>query len=53
MVEFFMGSFMWTDPRGNYHALFHTITPNRGVGGHAYSADGLHVRFWHQALNLC
>ncbi len=37
-------SFMWIDPRGNYHGLFHTFS-NPNVGGHAYSTDGLRWQY--------
>jgi len=36
-------SFMWRDPRGNFHALFHAWDD---IGGHAFSKDGLR---WHYA----
>lgn len=32
-------SFMWQDPQGNFHALFHAWDD---IGGHAYSEDGFH-----------
>ena len=37
-------TFMWQDPRGHYHALFHDlsgIASQQGVGAHAFSRDGL------------
>jgi len=40
--------FLWTDRRGNFHALSHTWTaelyPANSISGHAYSTDG-HVWF--------
>ena len=38
-------SFMWVDPRGFYHALFHTWPGAPAVGGHAYSRDGLNWNY--------
>ncbi len=37
-------TFMWRDPRGWFHALFHDMEPtvSRHGGGHAFSVDGLH-----------
>ena len=31
----------WVDPRGNYHALFHTWPGAEAISAHAYSRDGL------------
>jgi hypothetical protein len=33
-------TFMWCDPRGNFHALFHAFD-GANVGGHAYSRNGI------------
>ena len=40
-------TFMWRDPRGRLHALFHDMQPTttRHVGGHAFSVDGLHWNY--------
>ena len=34
-------TFMWQDPRGNFHSLFHTWEGAPALGGHAFSRDGL------------
>ena len=34
-------SFMWVDPRGFYHSLFHSLPRGVPVGGHAFSRDGI------------
>ena len=31
---------MWLDPRGNFHALFHSMGGCKAVGCHAFSRDG-------------
>ena len=40
-------TFMWRDPRGRLHALFHDMQPTttRHVGGHAFSVNGLHWNY--------
>ena len=41
-------TFMWQDPRGHYHALFHSFILG-AVGGHAFSKDGLDWTFGSKA----
>ena len=46
--------FLWRDPRGNFHAVFHCRNWNPGpggdAGGHAFSADGVS---WELAPEPC
>ena len=44
---------MWLDPRGNFHALFHTWPSTAAVsrGGHGFSRDGRNWSYSNQAYN--
>jgi hypothetical protein len=42
---------MRQDPRGNFHALFHSFI-REAVGGHAYSTDGSHWTFASKAAGF-
>ena len=46
-------SHMWIDPRGHFHALFHTWPSAEFVsrGGHAFSADGRNWNYTNAAYN--
>eukprot|EP01052_Picozoa_sp_SAG31_P019176 SAG31_NODE_1388_length_8538_cov_3.310843_4_plen_733_part_00 len=46
-------SHMWIDPRGDYHALFHTWPSQETIsrGGHAFSVDGLNWNYSNAAYN--
>jgi hypothetical protein len=37
-------TFMWQDPKGHFHALFHSFIKG-AVGGHAFSLDGTNWTF--------